>query len=375
MTNIKKIIFITIPLIPFNMLNAELVNPVFSGTWDFVFDYKGVDNCSQSRYEPEVTGKTPGEVGVETMELLNPQTTCKWTFEKAQEEKSTDIVPKDFPGTYDQWKDVINQPPYTKLTDVDVVCLPASSSGVSGGEVVGVSPKYICPPGSRYGYDVQTNTTGCSTLPQVCEGDVVGRDLDYQWPLNRLGHVGITTDFYVTNPIGSVMQVMKDHPAIVEHIPFEAFKNDTAYWGDKYGVTSSPIIIWNEANTMLDEEIKQYNKGSKVTYKWYPTFIPIQSSEISVYNQWTHSWQVQDDKSYPEFRCDTFVDWVYSVALKQMVIPFHQSGTESGYKVYKYDHFLNDPKDLYQDLLTIRDNESDLSSSPHQQNTSLPTGA
>ncbi len=374
MTNIKKIIFTTIPFIPFNMLNAEIINPVFSGNWDVVLAYGGTDNCAKVSYEYYDIAKTPEEVGLYLINKDFPEPHCTWSVESLTY-TNTDM-PADFPGTRAQWQAVTNQTSSAKDTIVHAVCLRDSQE--IDRQSIYVYPQYICPMGSRYSIDGQAQIKGCTTLPQVCEGDVVGRDLDYQWPFNKLGHVGLTTSY--NDPYGftgSVMQVMKDRPTIVEKVSFNEFKNDTAYWGDKYGLTGIPTISSKQSGAIIDEEIKQYNKGSKGTYKWYPTFIPIQSSETSVYNQWTHTWQVQDDKSYPEFRCDTFVDWVYYVGLKktQMVIPFHQSGTESGYKVYKYDHFLDDPRDLYQDLLTIRDNESDLSSSPHQQNTGIHTGA
>ena len=55
-----------------------------------------------------------------------------------------------------------------------------------------IYPSYQCPDNSRISFDEQNGEAHCSTTPQVCDADVVGRDLD-SLGVGMLGHVGLTS--------------------------------------------------------------------------------------------------------------------------------------------------------------------------------------
>lgn len=366
----KSIIYISIAFIPLSPLNAEIVNPVFSGQLEAGIHDIDVDSCGISIYDYDSVGKIPNAIALAYFNRLEPQSTCTWTIKES--DYSDYGAPEDFPGGMAQWNAMVNQPNFVKDTLVRVECLP-ELKGQAHSQYVIVYPNYICPAGSRYSRDTQTYVSGCTTLPNLCEGDVVARSLDDP-VFGFLGHVGLTTHYSEhTSSTGSVMQVMNDHKTLIEKVSFDNFKNDTTYWGDKYGLSGAQIVTNDQANAIIDAEVKQDNK-SKGKYRYLPTFIPAQSAESSVYNQLTHAWEAQANQSYPQFRCDTFVDWIHSVALKQ-IIPFHQAETEGNYKVYKYDNIFNFPIDLYSALLNSRDNGSDLRVRQHNTHiNSLLTG-
>lgn len=355
----STIFFISISLIPFNLLNAEIVNPIMGGEWNIPLAYGNHDNCGIQLYQYWATGKTPEEVGLEFMNKRFPRSDCKWTYKSSKSINSG--RPVDFPGSSEQWKTVINQPPYIKDVIVKAECLPDPKGHQT--EIIDVSPKYICPPGSRYSTDSLTHIKGCTTLPSsLCRGDMVGRALYFMKPL---GHVGITTNASPSKE-GAVIQVMAGHKTLIEDITFEEFKNATTYWGDKYGVSDVPSYTWDQGLSIVSA-VQAQNKGIG-TYESEPIFVPLKTDKISNYNQSTQTWDQQISTSYPLFRCDTFVDWVYSVGLQKSVLPYHEIEPIEGQKAYEYDHYFDVPKDLYNKLLNTRDNGSDLASGAKLEN-------
>lgn len=346
----KRILFIAISFaLASPALQAEIVNPIFSGKRYVGANYQGEDNCGMSQFKYDSYGKTPGEMALEYLNKHEPQSTCTWTITSSG--SGAQVMPVDFPGDFAQWTTVSEQNPLDGDYNVNAACITPSHT-IQTNELVTAYPQYIChAPESRYGVDSQTGKIGCTTTPNLCNGDVVGRDLD---GLGPLGHVGLTSsDGYIT-------QVMKDHSTLIEMVSFDQFKAATTYWGDKYGLSETPTYTLQQGQLILQAEIDQYNGlGS---YELEPIFVPLQTTQVSVYSQSTKEWQQQVSYSYPMFRCDTFVDWVYYVGLKQMALPFHEIDSVDGYKAYEYDNYLNDPKTLYDALLNIRYNGLDLTS-------------
>ena len=335
------------------MAQAEIIAPIFSGKFYMGANYLGPDNCALSQFAYEYSGEFPNQLNLLAY-LKNhyPQPGCSWTVTGS----NTDVQakPSDFPGNYTQWDTARAQFPSGIDYTFQAACITQTHT-IQTTETVEVYPRYIChAPESRYGIDSQSHTEGCTTTPRLCLGDVVGRDLDVPG-LHSAGHVGLTY------PDGSVIQVMskiniEDDPLITA-VSFNDFKVASPYWGDKYGLFGSPYISMEEGQGMERAVFAQSSLAG--SYEFDPIFVPLDDAATQVYDQNTKTWQEQVTSSYPMFRCDTFVDWIYYKSLKQMAVPFHEIEPVNGYKAYQYDHELDDPKTLYDALLNIRYNGLD----------------
>ncbi len=286
-----KIIISAIILINYQSAYCEIVMPVFYGWYtNSKHDYE--DSCFQDhyRYKNLETETTAFELAQKVLSAPE-RNDCQWQRVSLN---PTWYHADDFPGTYDQWKE-LSQNSSAITQEATRSCL-----NLNGYEVTSIStyifPSYRCPKGSAHSLDLDSFESGCSTKPSGCEADIVGRDLDTKNEegedpdkigIKNFGHIGLAA---ATLDGQQVLEVLRGKQ-VVQLNPINDFKNKTTFWGERYGTTQKSNLEFMEGYKILMAAYGQGSCSPEYTLTW--SFAPCNSGKP------------------PKFRCDSFVYYAY----------------------------------------------------------------
>lgn len=140
----------------------------------------------------------------------------------------------------------------------------------------------------------------CTTVLPILPAEVVGRDLDVPGA-GWLGHVGITMAGNISDVAPWVVEVLNDPNRVVQVNNISDFKKKSPYWGSRYGIANDrerTLLVLKEANTQ---------RCLRSKYSFTTFFFPATGS-LDGYPTDTCK-----TKTMGQFRCDTFMIYVYSV--------------------------------------------------------------
>jgi hypothetical protein len=147
---------------------------------------------------------------------------------------------------------------------------------------------------------------------RIMPGDVVGRDLEILG-LGWAGHVGVMTAQNAWDDGEFVLEVLKDPPPVIQLNFLVDFKTMSPYWGSRYGIANraaSTFKLLREGEFQKDLHCAVYTKTSG--YKPGVGYYDPLGKEVC--------------SSYGQFRCDTFVYYLfrfagYDLGIKHAILP------------------------------------------------------
>src|SRR3990167_1757078 len=321
---------------------ADHVLPVFSGAWYTDAQLQYFDSCGQAAFSyTNKLSTTPIALAQQVLGEVPARTDCRWHEAKLTNVNA--ISPPDFPGRQQDWVDVLahanSQPSFKAQRD----CVSPDGK-VLDSKVSYIYPGYVCPSFSRYGIDRNKQGEGCTTMPVVCNADVVGRELAI-YGGHWLGHVGMTRGFDTNQVYNQVVEIFKQptDEIKVSLSPIDSFKSmpGAAFWGEKFGIQDKPVITDDEAMKILDAGMAQMNYPFTYTLTW--DYHPGGSDVQYVFNEETQAWDQVYTVREAKFRCDTFVYYSYVTGANLRIIP-----------EYKFPWV---PKDMLAVMASCRDPE------------------
>ena len=314
------------------LTKAEFVLPVFSGNWYDDVQCVTIDSCRAPVYTYKDLDTNPEDIATKNLDLPE-YSSCTWGVPYIKE--TWDIRPSDFPSTImEQWDEILATSGSELMTVLGANCTYIDSDGTKHVEYTSsyttVSPQYVCPEGSRYAVaeyeDDRTDdyadyaiAIGCTTTPDPCFSDVVGRDFDSTGG-SYLGHVGLSGVDYV-------LEVLVDPVAGIYFDNLDDFKQKTVYWGEAYGLPETEpepdrldyFIAIDILEAGYDQ--MQYNFTYASLWDYYPG--GTEAHPCDCY-----------------FRCDSFVYYAYDAGGIKIADEFSMSnfllGPESLFSTFLY---------------------------------------
>jgi hypothetical protein len=278
--------------------SVELL-PVASNLW-FVGEYSSYrDSCENFVYSYKKTDASPEDLARSALVQPPDRENCHWT-DVREVGPSTD-QPETFPGTSSDWKKITLDSSSVLPIKYERICLNGTGQEIDSISTI-ISPIYICPVKSR-----QTDE-GCSTSPNVCEGDVVGRDLRSSlFPF--LGHVGLT------DSPSNILEMLNASPSGLFLNSFDSFFNASpgSFWGEVYSPMIHQKMTFDDGSSVINAGMSQLMFSPQYTY--LPLASPGQTLMGYIFDQKNERF-IQETIFIPAvFRCDTFVDFSYKTAL------------------------------------------------------------
>lgn len=315
---------------------GQHVLPVFSGNWYTAATFNYADSCMQAMYQYQNQHQgDPLTVATQLLGTPPVHTDCQW--QKNSLLSTSSRMPDDFTGNNEtDWDSIASTPGAVLTSYYGRACLDQYGNQLDSQEVT-LQPSYTCPAGSRFGFDSSTSTLGCSTQPNACEADIVGRDLKVLF-INQKGHVGLTI---ADTPFSVVLEVLKDPQEGIFENNLSDFKNipNAPFWGEKFGLAQQPFLSEADASNILDTGVAQtqYPFSYTLTWNWHPG----SNSYQYLFNPKVNQWQKYFVATDAEFRCDSFVYYCYLQGANLSIVPQFA--------------FPDTPKTLYDAFLGKRD--------------------
>jgi len=357
---------------------ARTVEPLFTGTWfgdDALPQDVMINNCNEPVWYYPSLGTDPDAMA-ENFARTTSQENCSTGHCTVQYEVDwmDGDPPRGFPSTRYIYSYMLKTgAPRIRLYEIQRDADPTHIFSYF------VYPRYICPPGTRqtdnppYPGNNWSNLY-CNSLPPLCQGDIVGRDVDLKG-ISSLGHVGVTlgkTSIANVLPADPFKDLRAPDPHLLKVTDFSTFINTTHYWGDKYGLPIEPEISTDEGSNITSIAMSHFQYSGYYTFGNLFTPAP-EVQPTQVYDVKNDHWLPTEIPIIEKWRCDTFADWVYFMGTQQQILPMVSLNNGS----YKYNSFWQWPKTLYKTLLNTRDNGQTAQSSQDKQadnqvqNTSL----
>jgi hypothetical protein len=348
------------------MVEGSMIDPQFSGEWressDVVFT--GFDACGAEVYSYQ--NKQSRSVKDVAQSIISEENRedCSW-----QKAEFTEIVPlkerpEDYPADTLSWEEITknsNNP----VTQVWSKTCTNIEGRVLDKKQIFLSPIYICPQNTRHSVDIINNRIGCSTTPDTCAADVVGRDLKYPG-VSWAGHVGMTV------PGWGVLEVLNDAQVIHTDHSFDDFRNQPSeypYWGDVYDVSNSPSLTEEQALQILTIGFKQAEYDPAYTFS--ADYQPGGKEEILSFNPNHNQLELVQSIKRAVFRCDTFVDYAYLAgAGLQIIESFQLILPVTTYKNFIHNRFISSSPFLELEKIENKNRVSH-QNSPEQTSDSL----
>lgn len=290
----------------FSACANEYPLPFFSGEWYIeksnYFESKknfveiNYNACSIREYSYLFKSYTSDQLVRNLIGKLPTEDNCVW---KVTNNYESEYAPQTYPT--DDWHKLDNQ---IKSIEYTLGC-QNNNNEILRYDYITVSPIYLCPEGSRVGYDGERGEH-CLEQAPLCQADLVGRDLATEWKWPRgLGHVGIASWD------GNVIEVLNKPSDIITFTPINEFANipNTEFWGAKHGyhkidelsdIDSTKITdagIYQMAFNPVYTYLAEYVEGAMVPKTFYDFFKKEKNRHVVA--------------QQAAFRCDTFVQYSY----------------------------------------------------------------
>lgn len=295
--------------------------PVFTGNWYTKADVSYEDTCSKMLWSYTNWYQGSDKSYAELL-LSDPpaHANCTWGEVTLDQTVSSDYFePTDFIGTSEDWQTISAQPKATIREAWYKECKDANGSKIAT-VIADIIPSYVCPVGSRFGFEEGTMAMGCTDLPLACSADVVGRDLasvssssiDEHSNLSVTdetvaGHVGLTMMMGIN--YSSVLEVLGDPEGIFVN-KLDDFKNKSKYWGEKYDLPTIPKLSSTQGLNILNKGFEQMQYPFEYTMSW--DWHPGSATLHKVYSEKSQQWQdIYSVSQGALFRCDSFVYYSY----------------------------------------------------------------
>lgn len=295
---------------------AEHVLPVFSGYWYTTATIKHRDGCGNAIYH--YTNRFQGDPKLVVQQIQGdppPKDECQWGDIERNSAYPL-ITPIDFGGTFLDWKEITKNSNAPVIANWGRNCIDKKGSVIYKLGIL-ISPSYICPPGTKQGYESTSNGSpiqGCWTQNRICTADIAGRSLNIP-VLGIFGHVGLGTfDHH------SIIEVLSEPAGIFinDLNKFQHIEN-TPYWGEKYDLQDYPPITEEQAKYILQVGKDQLSYPFEYTATW--DWRPGSDGQQQVYNQLNQAWETVNTPIKAKFRCDSFIYYCYLAAENFHIFP------------------------------------------------------
>lgn len=334
---------------------AEKVYPVHTGNWySGELMIKNIDSCSRIFWTYQEKAQNRSAIINQTFAHLPIHTDCNWS--PPEFESFSTSIPSDFPNfNISDYQTLIStgspQPEHWKA-----VCRRDGDEAGENYIIDQVShiifPMYECPVNSRITGDYSTTVPAliCSTTPDVCFSDVVGRDLDSSG-LGMLGHVGLTSgsnlDAWVD---GNFVVEVLNNDKVININTLSSFEHSGSgkYWGEVYGLSDLTFIDLHQASdaVLAGLDQRKFNPSYTLTSHWQEGGL----DRGAVLDRTIDQPIIQQTIKRAMFRCDTFVNFCYKKGFN-VTIP------KSSITLPKttYESFLNQRSDVPPQLWNRKD--------------------
>lgn len=305
---------------------ATHVSPIFSGYW--YTDVKFIKETACGKNEYDYINRVAGDAESVANQILGepPLYNCSWDKLSLLSVQDHVSFPKDldyfFGGEQDKsdWLAMMAAgQPQTQTWGRQCWALDKNGNRyVYTSQNINISPQYVCPKGSVYGYDTKDKIKGCTSDPMPCVADVVARDMTIP-VLGSFGHLGLSAGMNLqslTDTDISIIQVEKkgssgDEETKIAIRPFTpSFVTNPhgEFWGTKYGLNGSELSHDEAVNAMLAGlEQTRFELEYTLLWDWHPGSV----ENFHVFNATQNQWGTQLSMSKAKFRCDSFVYYLY----------------------------------------------------------------
>ncbi|NCX93403.1 MAG: hypothetical protein EBX40_01850, partial [Gammaproteobacteria bacterium] len=236
-----------------------MLTPIFSGVWHSTQGIHFLDLDACGDYVFSYDEKAVGTAEQAANELLRGPNESDCVWNEAQFLEKNESMPEDYPADLRAWDQAKNDPHNPLIQTWKRSCLDKYGN-VQNSKKITLSPMYVCPAGSRIG--VYAHNKECTTTPDTCDADIVGRSLKYPG-ISWTGHVGLTVSGW------NVLEVLNDATVIHVFDSFDEFKTqpiEYPYWGDVYMLPGMPSLTDKQALNILSMGVKQADYDPEYTF-------------------------------------------------------------------------------------------------------------
>ncbi len=281
---------------------GDTVRPIFSNYWFSSPPASYRDSCNNDAYEYQEMSDSPESIAVKILSNPPEDSSCQWGGVFNAKERISE-KPISFPGTSKDWETILREDSSVLPLKYGRSCLNKNGQEVRVIETI-INPIYFCPPGSRN----SDGEVGCVTNPNLCDADVLGRDLKSK-NFSYLGHVGLAVNALDQNY--NVLEILNTETPALHFNSFISFAENprALFWGEVFSPLSKKTITQSEASEIIQEATSV--GASNPEYVWAPIAFPGKDVVTYVFNFKTMGFLKQNITIPGFFRCDTFVAYAY----------------------------------------------------------------